>query len=167
MAVDYYLNLDGVDGESEVPEYENQIQLLSWNWGASQKSSVEANGGSGAGKVNLGDIAVSSYFDKSRPKFFKNICEGKHFKSATLSAVKSGAAQKKPYLKVDLGEVFVTSIQLSAASDKSDIPVEIPTINLSFSYNEITIEYGMQKKDGSIVSTGAVSYSLKENKADK
>jgi type VI secretion system secreted protein Hcp len=167
MAVDYYLKLDGVEGESAVAEYKNQIQLLSWNWGASQLSSVEANGGSGAGKVNLGDFSVSTYLDKATPKLFKNICAGTHFKSATLSAVKSGADKKKPYLKVDMGEVFVTSIQMNATADKSEIPIEIPTVNLSFSYNDISIDYGLQQKDGTIVSTGSVSYSAKENKVDK
>lgn len=160
MAVDYYLKLDGIEGESVDPIYKNQIQLLNWGWGASQVSSVEANGGSGAGKVNLGEFSISTYFDKATPKFFKNICEGKHFKSATLSAIKAGAQQRKPYLKVDLGELFVTGIGVSA--DK-----EIPSVNLSFTYNEISIEYAMQKEDGSVTSTGPVSYSLKENKVEK
>ena len=44
MAVDYYLKLDGIEGESVNAKFKNQIQLLSWNWGASQVSSVEANG---------------------------------------------------------------------------------------------------------------------------
>jgi len=160
MAVDYYLKLDGIEGESANAKFKNQIQLLSWNWGASQVSSVEANGGSGAGKVNLSDISVSTYFDKATPKFFKNICAGTHFKTATLSAVKAGAKDSKPYLTVDMGELFVTGLTVTAQD-------EIPSVNLSFSYNEIKIEYGVQGGDGNITNTGPVSYSAKENKVEK
>ena len=160
MAVDYYLKLDGIEGESAVAPFKNQIQLLGWNWGASQVSSVGANGGSGAGKVNLTDFSVSTYLDKATPKFFKNICAGTHFKTGTLSAVKTGAKDSKPYLKVDMGELFVTGIGVSA--DK-----EIPTVSLSFTYNDITIDYGVQGADGNITSTGPVSYDLKANKVEK
>jgi type VI secretion system secreted protein Hcp len=160
MAVDYYLKLDGVEGESVNAKYKNQIQLLSWTWGASQVSSVEANGGSGAGKVNLGDLSVVTYLDKATPKFFKNICEGTHFKAATLSAVKAGAKDSKPYLTVDMGEIFVTSLAVNAQT-------EIPMVNLSFTYNDITVEYSVQGGDGNVTSTGPVSYSLKENKVEK
>jgi type VI secretion system secreted protein Hcp len=160
MAVDYYLKLDGIEGESVNAKFKNQIQLLSWNWGASQLSSVEATGGSGAGKVNLSDFCASTWFDKATPKFFKNICAGTHFKTGTLSAVKAGAKDSKPYLTVEMGELFVTGLSVNATE-------EIPTVNLSFSYNDISVEYGLQNGDGSITSTGAISYSLKENKVDK
>lgn len=155
MAVDYFLKLDGIQGESVDKNFTNQIQVLSWGWGASQVSSVAANGGSGAGKVNVSDFSVTTYFDKATPKFFKNICAGTHVKTGTMSAVKAGA-NGKPYLKVEFGELFVTGIQMSAQN-------EIPTVNLSFSYNDITIDYSAQDEKGNVVSTGAVSYSVKEN----
>jgi len=155
MAVDYFLKLDGIQGESVDKNFTNQIQVLSWGWGASQVSSVAANGGSGAGKVNVSDFSVATYFDKATPKFFKNICAGTHVKTGTMSAVKAGA-NGKPYLKVEFGELFVTGIQMSAQN-------EIPTVNLSFSYNDITIDYSAQDEKGNVVSTGAVSYSVKEN----
>jgi type VI secretion system secreted protein Hcp len=158
MAVDYYLKLDGIEGESAVATFKNQIQLLGWNWGASQNSTVAVNGGSGAGKVNLSEFTVSTYLDKATPKFFKNICAGTHFDTGTLSAVKTGAKDKKPYLKVDMGELFVTSIAVTATS-------EIPTVSLSFTYNEITIEYGVQDSAGDIISTGPVTYDLKANRS--
>jgi type VI secretion system secreted protein Hcp len=161
MAVNYFLKLDGVEGESVDANYKNQIHILSWNWGASQLSSVEANGGSGAGKVNLGEFSISTDFDKATPKFFKNICAGTHFKSATLTACKvTGSGSSKPYLTVDMGELFVTVIRLNAQT-------ELPAVDLSFTYNDISIEYFKQSGDGTLVSTGAVSYDLKANKLEK
>jgi type VI secretion system secreted protein Hcp len=156
MAVDYFLKLDGVEGESSDANFKNQIQLMSWSWGASQTSSVAGTGGSGAGKADLSDFSLMTYFDKSTPKFFKSIGLGTHIATGTLSAVKSGA-QGKPYLKVDFAEIFVTSLQMSGSS-------EVPTVSISFTYNEIKIDYSVQDEKGNTKSTGPVTYNTKENK---
>lgn len=157
MAVDYFLKLDGIDGESNDDKFKNQIQLLSWSWGASNVSSVAGTGGSGAGKVDLSDFTVMTYFDKSTTKFFKSVCAGTHIPKGTMNAVKAGA-DGKPYLKVDFDELFVTGLQISASS-------EIPSISISFSYNKIKIDYSTQNEQGNLVSTGPNGWDLKANKA--
>lgn len=156
MAVDYFLKLDGIQGESVDTNHKDEIQIMSWSWGASQVSSVAGTGGSGAGKADLSDFSIMTYFDKATPKFFKSIGAGTHIKTGTMSAIKSGA-DGKPYLKVDFKELFVSSLQISGSS-------EIPTVSLSFSYNEIKIDYSLQDENGNLKSTGPVTYNLKENK---
>lgn len=156
MAVDYFLKLDGIQGESVDTNHKDEIQIMSWSWGASQVSSVAGTGGSGAGKADLSDFSIMTYFDKATPKFFKSIGAGTHIKTGTMSAIKSGA-DGKPYLKVDFKELFVSSLQISGSS-------EVPTVSLSFSYNEIKIDYSLQDENGNLKSTGPVTYNLKENK---
>jgi type VI secretion system secreted protein Hcp len=156
MAVDYFLKLDAIDGESQDDKHKNEIQIMSWSWGASQVSSVAGTGGSGAGKVDCSDFSIMTYFDKATPKLFKSIGLGTHIKTGTMTATKSGA-EGKPYLKVDFKEMFVTSLQISGSS-------EVPTVSLSFSYNEIKIDYSTQNEQGNVTSTGAVTYNTKENK---
>ncbi|MFP5230378.1 MAG: Hcp family type VI secretion system effector [Acidobacteriota bacterium] len=157
MAVDYYLKLDQIKGEAADSNFKDQIQILSWSWGASQVSSVAGTGGSGAGKADLSDFSIMAHFDKSTPKFFNAIITGEHIKTGTMSAVKAGA-KGKPYLKVDFKELFVTSLQISGSS-------EVPTVSISFTYNEIKIDYSAQNEEGNLESTGPVTYNLKENKA--
>jgi type VI secretion system secreted protein Hcp len=157
MATDFFLKLsDSIDGESADANQKGQIQILSWSWGASQVSSVAGTGGSGAGKVDLADFSIMTHFDKATPKLFKSICAGTHIKTGNMVAIKSGAAGK-PYLKVDFKELYVSSLQISASS-------EIPTVSISFTYNDIKIDYSTQDEGGNLVSTGAVEYNLKENK---
>jgi type VI secretion system secreted protein Hcp len=156
MAVDYYLKLDGIQGEAADANHKNEIQILSFSWGASQVSSVAGTGGSGAGKVDLSDLSVMINFDKSTPKFFKSIASGTHIPTGTLSAIKSGAGGK-PYLKVDFTEMFVTHLQISGSS-------EIPSVSVGFSYNQIKIDYSVQDDKGNLASIGPVTYSTKENK---
>jgi type VI secretion system secreted protein Hcp len=157
MAVDYFLKLsDGIDGEASDSNHKDEIQIMSWSWGASQVSSVSGTGGSGAGKADLSDFSIMTNFDKATPKFFKSIGAGTHIKTGTMSAIKSGA-DGKPYLKVDFKELFVSSLQISGSS-------EIPTVSVSFTYNEIKIDYSVQNEQGNLTSTGAVTYNTKENK---
>ncbi len=156
MAVDYFLKLDGIKGEAADAQHKDEVQLLSWSWGGSQTSSVAGTGGSGAGKVDLADFSVMAYFDKSTPKFFKSLCAGQHIKTGTMTAIKSGA-DGKPYLKVDMTELFVSSLQLSGSS-------EVPTVSISFTYNTIKMDYSMQNEQGNLTSTGPVTYDLKQNK---
>lgn len=155
MAVDYFLKLgDDIQGESEDAKHKNEIQVLSWSWGASNVSSVSGTGGSGAGKVDVSDVSMMLNFDKSTPKFFKSISLGTHIPTGELTATKAGATQ--PYLKVNFKEIFVTSLQMSAAG-------EVPAVSLSFTYNEIKMDYFMQNEKGVVANAGSVTFNQKTN----
>lgn len=156
MAVDFYLKLEGITGEATDSNHKDEIQLLSFSWGGSQVTSVAGTGGSGAGKVDLSDLSIMKHMDKASSGIFKALVSGTHIKTGILSAVKAGAGGK-PFLKLSLEELFVTSIQTSASS-------EVPTESVSFSYNKVKNEYWVQNDQGVLTATGAVTYNLKENK---
>jgi type VI secretion system secreted protein Hcp len=156
MAVDFYLKLEGITGEATDSNHKDEIQLLSFSWGGSQVTSVSGTGGSGAGKVDLSDLSIMKHMDKASSGIFKAMISGTHIKTGTLTAVKAGAGGK-PFLKLSLEELFVTSLQTSASS-------EVPTESVSFSYNKIKNEYWVQNDQGVLTATGAVTYNLKENK---
>jgi type VI secretion system secreted protein Hcp len=156
MAVDVYLKLDTIEGESVRKGFEKQIDILSYSWGGTQVTGVAGTGGSGAGRANLSDLSVSKYLDKASPKMFKALIAGTHLATGTLSSVKAGTDVTKPFLTLTLGELFITSQQISASS-------ETPVESVSFSYNTIKVEYFQQDDKGNLTSTGAVSYNLKQN----
>ena len=153
MAVDYFLTMTGVQGESQNESFTNQIQLLSWSWGASNMSSVSGTSGSGAGKVDLSDFSCMTNFDKSTPTFFKNITKGTHVATGTLSALKAGGGNT-PYLKVNFTEIFITGLQMSASS-------EAPSVSVSFTYAQIQIDYSVQDANGNLQSVGPVTMNQK------
>ena len=132
MAVDFYLKLDGIQGESVDENHKDQITLLSWSLGASQVTSVAGTGGSGAGRADLSDLSVMKFLDKASSPIFKALLSGTHIKTGVLEAVKAGGAGK-PFLKMSFEELFVTSQQHSASS-------EVPSESVSFSYNKIKVE---------------------------
>jgi type VI secretion system secreted protein Hcp len=158
MAVDFYLKLsDDIAGESADDKHKNEIQLLSFSWGGSQTTTVSGTGGSGAGKADLADLSIMKYMDKATTKLFSAMVTGKHIATGTLTAIKTGA-DGSPFLTITLGELFITSLQISASS-------EIPTESVSFSYNTIKIEYSTQDEKGNLKQAGNVTYDLKANKA--
>ena len=157
MAVDYYLKLDGIQGESVSDGHKDEIQLLSFSWGGHQISSVSGTGGSGAGKVDLADLNIMKVVDKSTTPLFKALVTGTHIKTGVLTAVKTGAGKGgKPFITISLKELFVTSLQISASS-------EIPTASVSFSYNEVKHEYSTQNEQGILTTTGSTTYNTKTN----
>jgi type VI secretion system secreted protein Hcp len=157
MAVDFYLKLDTIEGESVRTGFDKQVNLLSFSWGGTQVTAVAGTGGSGAGRATLADLTITKYLDKATPKLFKALVAGTHIANGTLSAVKAGSDVTKPFLTLTMKEMFITSQQTSAAS-------EVPVETVSFSYNEIKLEYFQQDDKGNLTSTGAVTYNLKVHK---
>jgi len=156
MAVDYFLKLDGITGESQDSNHKNEIQIMSFSWGASQTSSVGGATGSGAGKVSLDGFSIMKAVDKASVPLFKSVVGGTHFATGTITANKAGGGGKV-FLKVDFKELFVTSYQLSGSS-------EIPMESVSFSYKTIAIEYSMQDTKGITSSAGKATYDVAQNK---
>ena len=89
-AVDYYLKIDGIEGESSDDKHKGEMECISFTLGASQTGSGAAGGGSGAGKVEIHDMVFHKKVDKGSPKLFLAIASHKHHKTATLHCRKGG-----------------------------------------------------------------------------
>ena len=156
MAVDYFLKLKDVPGESVSTHHTGEIEVLSWSWGGSQTSTVHATTGSGGGKVSLSDLNLMIHFDSSSAKLLKGLTIGTHYATATLAAQKSGASGGANYMTIDLTEVFISSLQLSASGD-------VPSASLSLTYKSYTYNYFQQKADGTVTNAGTTSYDVTTN----
>jgi len=155
MAVDFFFKLAGIEGESLDDKHKNEITVMSFSWGASQTTSVSGSGGSGAGKATLADLSIMKNYDASSAPMYKALLLGTHIATGVLTAVKSGA-DGSPFLTISLGEVFVTSIQVSGSS-------EVPMESVSFSYNTIKTQYSQQDETGKLLAKAAINYNLKGN----
>lgn len=51
MAIDIFLKIDGIEGESQNANHKKWIDVLSFNWGAQQPGNMSVGGGGGAGKL--------------------------------------------------------------------------------------------------------------------
>ena len=78
MAIEIFLSIDGISGESQKSGAEGWIEIFSFSNGASNPSSVAFGTGSGAGKVDLSSISLQKQLDMSSPYLFANCCAGTH-----------------------------------------------------------------------------------------
>src|SRR5260370_1116356 len=83
--VDYFLKIDGIEGESQDAKHKNEIQLVSWSFGATNHGTAAAGLGMGAGKVQMGDFHFVMHANKASPKLFLACCNGDHIKKAVLT----------------------------------------------------------------------------------
>jgi len=156
MAVDMFLKLDGIKGESQDHKHKDEIHLESWSWGMSQTGAHGTGGGGGAGKVNVHDISITKFLDKASPALMLHCCNGKHIKSGLVTVRKAG---EKPleYLKVKLEDILISGVQ--HAGHGSDLLTENVTINFA----KFHVEYTEQKADGSGSPGGEMGWDVKAN----
>jgi type VI secretion system secreted protein Hcp len=143
MAVDMFLKLDDVKGESRDDKHKDEIDVLAWSWGMSQSGTTHMGGGGGAGKVNVQDLSITKYLDKASPNLMLGSCTGKHYKEALLTVRKAG---EKPleYLKITMKEVLVSSISTGGSGGEDRL-----TESISLNFAEFKVEYAPHKQDGS------------------
>src|SRR5271165_1803403 len=110
MAVDLFLKLDGVVGESRDKVHLKEMDVLAWSWGLSNSGSAHVGGGAGSGKVNVQDINVTKWVDASSPKLVLACCAGKHHDEATLVVRKAGGDSPVEYIKIKMQEVLISSV---------------------------------------------------------
>lgn len=159
-AVDYFLKIDGVDGESGDHKHKAEIELESWSWGETNAGTGRSGGGSGAGKVSMQDFHFVMKANKASPKLMLACANGEHIKKAILTCRKAGKEQQE-FLKVTLSDLLVSSYQ-TGGSGHSDI---IPTDQISMNFAKIEFEYKEQKADGSLGAAVKTGYDVKANKA--
>ncbi len=159
MAVDYFLKIDGIDGESKDSKHSNEIDLESFSWGATQTGSHSFGGGGGAGKVQMQDFHFVMKNCKASPKLMLACAEGEHIKKGVLVCRKAGKEQQE-FLKVTMSDLLISSYQTSGSSNGD----EVPNDQVSLNFSKIEIEYKDQKPDGTLGGTTKVGYDLKAMK---
>jgi len=132
MAVDMFLKLSNIKGESTDDFHKGEIEILSFSWGATQTGSFAHGSGGGSGKVSMNDFHFVHKFDKASPLLMQAACKGTHFPEATLSVRKAGGKQQD-YLIYKMTDLLVSGYQTGGSS--SELPME--QISLNFSKVEI------------------------------
>jgi len=158
MATDYFLKLEGIKGESKDAKHKDEIDLLSFSWGATQQGSHAGGGGGGAGKASFQDFHFVMKMSKASPLLLQAVATGKHIKQADLVARKAGGTQQE-YLKIKFTDVLISSYQSGGSQGGDDIPME----QVSLNFAKINVEYADQKEDGSLNPATVASYDLKQN----
>ena len=158
--VDYYLKIDGIEGESQDSKHKGEIEIDSFTWGASQTGIAGFNNGGGAGRVVMQDIYLTMMSNKSSPKVALACASGEHIKKAVLVCRKAGKEQQE-FLKYTFSDLLVSSFQTGGSRHSDVVPVD----QFSFNFAKIECEYKEQKADGTLGGTIPMRWDVKQHKS--
>lgn len=152
---DFYLKIDGIEGESEAVGFEKQIQIESWSMGANNAGSAGLGTGMGTGKVSMQDFHFVMQNGKASAQIMLAVCKGNHIPEAILSCRKTGGdGTPYTYYKYTFNDLVMSSYQSGASQ-------ALPMEQVAFNYTKITLEYFQQKADGTVALTNTISYDVK------
>lgn len=153
-AVDYFLKLDGIEGESTDQRHKGEISIESFSWGVSQ-TGLKSGGGGGAGKASFQDFHFTSKMSKASPLLMLSVATGQHIKNAILIGRRTDGEK---FMEIKLSDVLISSYQDGGNGGT------MPTDQFSLNFAKIEFEYTPQNEDGSTGSPVKAGYDVKANK---
>lgn len=160
MAVDMFMDLKGVTGESQDSKHKGQIDVLAWSWGASNSGTFHMGGGGGSGKANVQDISFTKYVDLSTTTLWEGCMMGKHYDSATLTCRKAGGTNPVDFLVIVMTDVLITSVTTGGSGGEDRL-----TENVSVNFAKVQVTYTEQSKTGAKGATPTFTYNIASNEA--
>lgn len=161
MAMDMFIRIGTLKGESRDKTHAEKIDVLAWSWGMSNSGSAHTGGGAGAGKANVQDLSITKYIDKSSPALMLACCKGTHYDDAELIVRKAGDTPLE-YVKVTLSEVLITAVSTGGSGGEDRL-----TENVTLNFAKVKVEYQEQdakgaKKGGAVTMTYNVAENVSE-----
>ncbi len=159
MAVDMFLKLDDIKGESLDKVHKDQIDVLSWSWGMSNSGTTHMGGGGGSGKCNVQDLSVTKYVDAASHALLLACSNGHHHKQANLYVRKAGGKNAPvEYIKIEMKEVMIVSVSTGGSGGEDRL-----TENVTLNFAHVKYEYTPQKADGTADKTKEMVYDIAKN----
>ncbi len=137
MAMDHFIKVDGVDGESTHKDHKGEIEVLSWSWGLSAPEPTGSGGGGGAGRATPGQLTFTHVYDKASPVLAALAAAGRHVKQAFLTSRRAGVGQKD-FLTVTMKDVQITGVDQVGDEDGIDEQITASAGHITFEYRQTT-----------------------------
>ncbi|MDO8439584.1 MAG: type VI secretion system tube protein Hcp [Telluria sp.] len=161
MAIDVYLQLDGIKGESMDDKHKDWIECTSVNWGVLQPRSATSStaGGHTAERAELSDILFHKVADLSSPILMQMCAMGKTVPKAKFEFMRAdGNGVPIKYFEIELENVLIGQIApgVSGGSLMSE--------SVGLKYSKIKWKYSQQKVGGGAGGNTAGGWDLATNK---
>ena len=156
MAVDAFLKIDGIPGESRDKAHPGEIEVLSYSWGVNSGPVASGSGG-GEGKASFHEFTFSSHVTKASPLLAEACASGQHIKIAWLSVRKAGGSID--FYKPQFSDIIVTSYGEGGSEGAQD---DAPINQVSLNFDKCDIDYRVVNPNGSIADEVRVQIDLSE-----
>lgn len=161
MAVDMFMKIAGIDGESADDTHKNWIDLSSYSCGVSQSvSAASATGGRTVGKADFQDFTVVKVIDSATSDLNKHCADGTHVGTVEVDVCVITNNETHVLMKYTMEDCIVSSVSVGGMEGDGGRPTETVTLN----YGTIEWEYTPIDEKGSGGSTSKRGWDLRNNK---
>lgn len=161
MAIDVYLQIDGIKGESMDDKHKDWIECLSVEWGVKQPRSATAStsGGHTAERCEHEEITLKKLADLSSPILLQTCSAGKTIPKAKLEFMRAdGQGDRVKYFEIELENVLIGAVEPSV-KEGSIIQEEV-----GLKFSKIKWKYTQQKIGGGTGGNTSGGWDLAANK---
>lgn len=161
MAIDVYLQIDGIKGESTDDKHKDWIECLSVNFGVLQPKSATASTGGGhtAERCEHKEIILSKLADLATPLLLQNSSSGKTIAKAKFEFLRAdGKGERVKYFEIEIENLIISSVMPSVAEGN------ILTETVSLKYSQVKWKYTQQKIAGGAGGNTSGGWDLAKNK---
>ena len=113
MAIDVYLQIDGIKGESTDSRHAGWIECISASWEITQPKSATASTGGGhtAVRGEHSEIVISKIVDLASPRLLQICCMGQTLPKAKLEFMRAdGNGERIKYFEIELENVLICDV---------------------------------------------------------
>jgi type VI secretion system secreted protein Hcp len=139
-AVDMFLKMSGVVGESRDDRHAGEMDVLAWSWGASTGNARTAKGLIPTACIQ--DLSVTKWIDSASPQLITNGVTGAVARDAILTVRKAGAHPVE-YLVLRMQGVSVAAYQTGGSGGEDRL-----TENVVLHFDSMRGEYVTMNPDG-------------------
>ena len=161
MAIDVYLQIDGIKGESMDDKHKDWIECIAVNWGVSQPRSATASTGGGhtAERCEHQEITLNKLADLASPILLQTCSAGKTIPKARLEFMRAdGQGERIKYFEIQLENVLIGAVR----PDVKEGAIIQEMVQLKFS--KILWKYTQQKVTGGAGGNTSGGWDLATNK---
>lgn len=160
MAVDAYLQLEGIKGESSDSAHQGWIEIDNVYWSVLQpKSGVSSTGGGHtAERVEMTDITFSKVSDLATPILLQTCAQGRTIPKGKLEFMRADSAGKPiKYFEIELENVLIGGVTPSLNGGGG------LTESIALKFGKVKWKYTQQKIGGGAGGNTSGGWNLQTN----
>jgi type VI secretion system secreted protein Hcp len=151
-ALDIFLKLDGIRGESADELHKEWIDVLSFSWGLTTPTD------SRSGRAVFGPLSYTQLLDAAVPATFLAAASAEVIKRVTLDLVRPGE-DRTTFFQMDFNDVQITSLNMTG-----NVRSDRPEVAVKAMYQKVTMRYTPRDEKGKARPPIVASWDLKQDR---
>lgn len=161
MAIDVYLHIDGIKGESADDRHKDWIECKSVSWAVEQPRSATASTGGGhtAERCEHRDVVITKLADLASPILLQTCAAGRTIPKAKLEFMRADAqGERVKYFEIELDNVLIGAVSPSVSEG------DILTEEVGFKFSKVRWKYTQQRISGGMGGNTSGGWDLAANR---